>query len=411
MMATKRVNFRNDSGYELSAHLEQPVDQKPVAFAVFAHCFSCNKNLNAVRRIAEALTSNGFGVLRFDFTGLGESEGDFEDTNFSSNIQDLHAAAAFLADQYAAPTLMIGHSLGGAAAIFAAAHLDSVKAVATIGAPAAPDHVRHLFQEDLEQIRQDGEAEVTIAGRSFTIKNQFLEDISSQNMMGTLRDMRKPILILHSPQDRIVGIHNAKEIYEAAHHPKSFISLDGADHLLSNKADAAYVGTVIASWADRYLSSETIPELRTEHQVLVRIGAEGYTTDIKAGKHRFRADEPESVGGDDFGPTPYDLLLAALGSCTAMTLRVYADRKKWEVGEIKVHLNHAREHQADCDACEDPKSRIDVIDRIIEVSGTVDEAQQKRLLEIADKCPVHKTLHGNIRVDNQITVHSDTTSQ
>lgn len=403
-MGTTRVKFRNDSDYELSAYLERPVDQKPVAYAVFAHCFSCNKNLNAVQRIAEALTRNGFGVLRFDFTGLGESEGDFEDTNFSSNIQDLHAAARYLAHEHAAPTLMIGHSLGGAAAIFAAAHLESVKAVATIGAPAAPDHIRHLFQEDIDTIKKEGVAEVAIAGRSFRIKKQFLEDISSQNMTDTLANLRKPLLILHSPQDRVVGIDNAREIYEAAHHPKSFISLDGADHLLTNQADAAYVGEVIASWADRYLSSEHVPELRSEHQVLVRIGEKGFTTDIKAGKHRLRADEPESVGGHDFGPTPYDLLLASLGTCTAMTLRMYADRKKWEVGEIRVHLNHAREHRADCDACEDPKSKIDVIDRIIEVRGDVDEPQKKRLLEIADKCPVHKTLHGKIRVDNQISV-------
>jgi uncharacterized OsmC-like protein/esterase/lipase len=337
-----------------------------------------------VRNISKALTQRGFGVLRFDFTGLGESEGDFADTNFSSNIDDLVAAGRYMESELEAPSLIVGHSLGGAAVIFAAKELDSVRAVATIGAPSSPEHVQHLIQSGVPEIEEKGEAQLNIGGRPFTIKKQFLEDISGVNMQATIKSLRKPILVAHSPQDDTVGINNAAEIYSAAMHPKSFLSLDGADHLLSNAADSRYVGQMIAAWAERYIDTEESADLKTTHQVLVHSDVEsGYTLDIQAGKHTFKADEPESIGGNDFGPTPYDLLLASLGACTAITMRMYANRKG---------------HLQDCEDCESSNSKIDVIERYIEIKGNLDEKQRQRMMQIADKCPVHKTLHSEIRV-------------
>ncbi len=398
-MALNKLLFSNSKGDQLVGRLELPVDQHPKAYALFAHCFTCNKNLSAVRNISKALTQKGFGVLRFDFTGLGESEGDFADTNFSSNIDDLVAAGRYMESELEAPSLIVGHSLGGAAVIFAAKELDSVRAVATIGAPSSPDHVQHLIQSGLPEIEEKGEAQLNIGGRPFTIKKQFLEDISGVNMQATIKALRKPILVAHSPQDDTVGINNAAEIYSAAMHPKSFLSLDGADHLLSNTADSLYVGQMIAAWAERYIDTEEAADLKTTHQVLVHSDVEsGYTLDIQAGKHTFKADEPESIGGNDFGPTPYDLLLASLGACTAITMRMYANRKGWPVEDIEIHLNHNKEHLQDCEDCESSDAKIDVIERYIEIKGDVDEKQRKRMMQIADKCPVHKTVHSEIRV-------------
>lgn len=357
--------------------------------------------MSAVRNISKALTAKGFGVFRFDFTGLGESEGDFADTNFSSNIEDLIAAGNFMEKESMAPSLIIGHSLGGAAVIFAGKELDSVKAVATIGAPSAPDHVQHLIQSGIPEIEEKGQAQLNIGGRPFTIKKQFLEDISGVNMQATVKALRKPILVAHSPQDDTVGINNAAEIYSAAMHPKSFLSLDGADHLLSNPTDSIYVGQMIAAWGDRYIETTDTVQLRTNHQVLVHSDPEAkYTLDIQAGKHLFKADEPESIGGNDFGPTPYDLLLASLGACTAITMRMYANRKGWPVEDIEIHLNHNKEHLQDCEDCDSASAKIDVIERSIKINGDLDEKQRKRMMQIADKCPVHKTLHNEIRVDS-----------
>lgn len=401
-MASQKISFTNSKGEKLAARLELPIDQKPHSYALFAHCFTCNKNLTAVRNIARALNQNGVAVVRFDFTGLGESEGDFEDTNFSSNIDDLVAAAQHMQNEYQAPKIIIGHSLGGAASVFAASKIESIEAVVTIGAPSDPSHVSHLLNSKIGEIQESGIASVSIGGRDFTVKKQFLEDIESKNMARILKELRKPLLVMHSPQDTTVGINNAAEIYQAAHHPKSFVSLDGADHLLTNKEDSVYVGNLIASWVQRYIPLPEKERLLSDHQVAVRTGEEGYTTEIKAGKHHLIADEPESVGGNNYGPTPYGMLLSSLGACTSMTLRMYADRKGWDLKEVKVHLNHNRIHSDDCEVCESQSAKIDQIDRIIELEGNLDDKQRKRLLQIADKCPVHKTLHNQIHVSTSL---------
>ena len=399
-MRSQRITFENDQGVKLAARLELPVDQHPHNCAIFAHCFTCNKNLNAVRNISRALTLAGIAVLRFDFTGLGDSEGEFEETNFSSNVEDLVAAAKFLEDHYEAPSLLIGHSLGGAAVIFAAAMIESVRAVATIGAPSDPTHVAHLVQSGKDQIEREGKAQVFIGGRPFTIKKQFLDDLQHKNMPGILSDLKKALLVMHSPQDQIVGIKNAGKIYDSAWHPKSFVSLDGADHLLSRQEDSQYAGEVIATWAKRYLEIPKAVALDTPHQGVVRLeGKEGYTTEIRVGNHGLIADEPLEVGGNDFGPNPYDLVVAGLGACTVMTLQMYARRKGWDLQEVTCHLNHGKIYAEDCAACESPKTgKIDRFERIIYLSGNLDEKQRDRLLDIANKCPVHKTLHSQVEV-------------
>lgn len=394
-MGLQKVEFLNASGQQLAGRLELPADRHPHSFALFAHCFTCNKNLQAVRNIGKALTSKGFGVLRFDFTGLGESEGEFSETNFSGNVEDLIAAAAFLEKEYQAPQLLIGHSLGGAAVIFAAAQLPSAQALATIGAPAHPTHVKHLFRSSLEEIETSGRAEVQLGGRPFTIKKQFVEDLERQSLGETAKALRKPLLILHSPQDDTVGIKNAEEIYLAAHHPKSFVSLDGADHLLNNKADSLYTGEVIGSWAQRYLNTaeESEKALNTNQQVVASLdGTEGFTTQMKVGKHFITADEPEKFGGNDFGPSPYELITAGLSACTVMTLQMYAKRKGWPLHNVTVHTSYGREHAADCEDCEKNSAKIDTFNKTLILSGDLSEEQRARLLEIADRCPVHKTL-------------------
>lgn len=401
-MKSIKIQLPNQQGIQLSARLELPLDSHPQTYAIFAHCFTCNKNLTAVRNISRALTQNGIAVLRFDFTGLGESEGEFADTNFSSNVTDLVAAAQYLNDHYQAPEILIGHSLGGAAVLMAAHDLPTIKAVATIGAPAEPVHVTHLLEDSVGTIEQTGNAEVTIGGRPFKVKKQFLDDLNDQNIATCIHHLNKALLVLHSPQDLTVTIDNAAKIYKTARHPKSYVSLDGADHLLSNKADSLYVGEVIATWAKRYITIPPPPSISAIKRVATRTGAVGYTTDIKAGRHYLTGDEPESVGGNDFGPTPYDFLAASLGTCTGMTLRMYADRKKWDVQNITVHLQHSKEYPADYKTAKNKKVKIDKIERILEIEGNLDEKQRKRLLEIADKCPVHRTLHGDIVVETKL---------
>lgn len=401
-MRQEKVIFTNRNNQKIAAHIDLPVDQAPKAYVLFAHCFTCGKDLLAIKNISRGLTSNGLAVLRFDFTGLGQSEGAFEDTNFTTNISDLVEAASFMKEQFEAPKLLIGHSLGGAAVIMAASKIESVQAVATIGAPSSPDHVSHLLGEQIDEIKSEGSAEVNIGGRAFQVKKSFLDDINAFSMKEVIKNLRKPILILHSPQDQIVGIKNAQEIYAAAMHPKSFISLDGADHLLSKKEDSHYSGNVIANWTIRYLNLPEKKKLKTKHQVLAQLGDEGYTTDILSGKHHLRADEPEDVGGNDFGPAPYDFLLAGLGACTAMTLRMYANHKKWDLQEVEVHLNHQKDHKEDSDHPEKKSSKIDKIERNIHLKGQLDEKQRQRLLEIANKCPVHKTLHGEVEIHSKL---------
>ena len=401
-MKSKKIEFVNTKGIKIKGRLELPLDKLPKAYAIFAHCFTCNKNLTAVKNISRALTSHGFGVLRFDFTGLGESDGDFGDTDFSSNISDLEDVAHYLEREYEAPKLMIGHSLGGAAAIFASSNLSSIQATATIGAPSSPQHVQHLFKSSLDEIEESGKAMVEIGGRPFPISKQFIDDISERSMDTVVKNLRKPLLIMHSPQDTVVEVKNAAEIYSAAMHPKSFISLDGADHLLSNKDDSNYVGNVIAQWASRYVESSKKEELKTSKQVVVKNGGQGFTTDILAAGHQITADEPEKVGGNNFGPSPYDLLLSSLGACTAMTLRMYADRKKWDLQEVIVHLSHGKDYAEDCKESPEKQSKIDHIEKSIQLIGDLDDKQKERLLQIADKCPVHKTLHNTVVVNTKL---------
>ncbi len=398
-MNLHKVSFENQQDQKLAGRLELPLDQHPHNYVIFAHCFTCSKNLTAIKNIGRAMASAGFGVLRFDFTGLGESEGDFENTNFSGNVDDLLAAAHFLEKNYKAPSLLIGHSLGGAAAIFAAAKLPSIKAVAVINSPSDPSHVTHLLKSNREEITRNGKAVVNLGGRDFTIKKQFLDDIEDKSLINVVSNLEKALLILHSPQDKIVSIKNAEDIYNAAHHPKSFVSLDGADHLLSDKKDSIYIGNVIAGWATRYV---TIPEedlINTNSHVVASLNSEdAYTTTMKLGNHYLIADEPETFGGNNFGPSPYEFLSAALAACTAMTIQLYAKRKKWEVSNVDVHINYNKQHAVDCEHCEDSTAKIDTFVREISLEGSLDDSQKKKLLEIADKCPVHKTLHSPTQV-------------
>ncbi|MEX0315013.1 MAG: alpha/beta fold hydrolase [Allomuricauda sp.] len=404
-MSLQKVTFKNDQGQTLVGRLELPADSHPHNFAVFAHCFTCNKNLLAVKNISKGLTSNGFGVLRFDFTGLGESEGDFADTNFSGNVDDLVAAAQFLKENYMAPTLIVGHSLGGAASIFAAGEIASIKAVATVGAPSNPVHVKHLLKSGIEEIQAEGKAVINLSGRDFTIKKQFLDDLETKSLPETAKSLRKPLLIMHSPQDDTVGIKNAEEIYVSAHHPKSFVSLDGADHLLSKKEDSIYVGEVIAGWAKRYLADREKSEapLKTKHQVVASLNqADGFTTQMKVGNHYMVADEPESFGGNDFGPSPYELVSAGLSACTVMTIQMYTKRKGWVVDNVEVHTSYSKSHAEDCENCESDSAKIDTFHREIRLTGDLDDKQKARIMQIADKCPVHKTLHSETQVISKL---------
>lgn len=402
-MNLQKITFKNIEGETLVGRLEMPADRHPHNFAIFAHCFTCNKNLRAVKNISRALTANGFAVLRFDFTGLGESEGDFEDTNFSGNVSDLVAAANYLEKTYRAPTLLVGHSLGGAAALFAAAEITSIKAVATIGAPSNPIHVKHLFKSTVPEIEASGKAVVNLSGRDFTIKKQFLEDLETKSLPTLVKNMRKAILILHSPQDITVGIKNAEEIYTAAHHPKSFVSLDDADHLLMRKEDSSYVGQLIAGWSKRYIDTPKNEDLRTEHNVVASLDAsDGFTTAMKVGSHFMTADEPLSFGGNDYGPTPYELVSAGLSACTAMTIQMYAKRKGWSLDNVEVHTSYTKSHAQDCENCETDNTKLDTFKRDISLSGSLDEKQKSRIMQIADKCPVHKTLHSTVQIISKL---------
>lgn len=397
-MKSVSLTFPNRDGLQLAAKLDLPLGERPRAYAMLAHCFTCGKNLKGERNLSLALTQAGLGVLRFDFAGVGESEGEFFDSNFSTNLADLFDAADFLAREYDAPKLLVGHSLGGAAVLLAAAQLDSVQAVATIGAPAEPTHVRHLFAAMEQRIQAEGEAPVTIGGRPFVLRKHFLDDLAGYDLRDQLASLQKALLILHAPQDQTVGVDNARALYEAARHPKSFVSLDGADHLLTQKGDAFYTGRMIGQWATRYLDLPEPAPLVTDRQAVTRTGRYGFTTDVRAGQHTLIVDEPASVGGDNLGPSPYDLLLASLGACTTMTIRMYAQRKGWPLREARVHLEHYKDYPADQGDSADQGSKLDHIDRIVELEGDLDDTQRQRLLEIAEKCPVHRTLHSEIRV-------------
>ncbi len=405
-MKSERINFKNKEGDNLSGYLDLPLDRKPAHYAVFAHCFTCGKDLKAVKNLTLALSQQGFGVLRFDFTGLGRSEGDFSDTNFSSNVEDINSAVKFLAEQYQAPELLVGHSLGGAAVLMAGSQIDSVKAIATVAAPCDPSHVLGLLKEDLAEIKEQGKATVTLAGRSFNIRSQFVEDLGNQGMKAVLQSegMRgKALLIMHSPQDELVSVSNARDLYESARHPKSFIGLEGADHLLSKPNDSCYVGELIGSWVKRYLSAP--PELSSvaEGDVRARIDEGPFLTQILAGKYHLLSDEPQEMGGDEQGPTPYQLVASGLGACTAMTLKMYAAGKKWPLKEVEVQLSYDNDYKDDCAHCEDDGYSLGRFNRSIKISGDLDAAQRQRLLEIANRCPVHKTLAGGVKVETRLS--------
>lgn len=403
-MPSKKLSITGHAGDELAARIDMPLGSRVHASALFAHCFTCSKDLQAVRRISRALTQEGIAVVRFDFTGLGESAGDFAETNFSSNIGDLVRVAEFMERNYEAPSILMGHSLGGAAVLQAAHRIPSAKAVASIGAPADPEHVRRHFADKEQDIRATGEAEIVLAGRHFTITEQFLDDLEQSRMEQAIRNLDRALLIFHSPVDKIVSIDNAERIYRTARHPKSFISLDTADHLLTDAGDAAYVGDVTAAWARKYVESKKLGDgsVSEEGAVLVHTGASGYRTDLVAGGHPLVADEPETAGGTDEGPSPYQLLAASLGSCTSMTLRMYADRKDWPLEGITVELTHGKVHAEDCEACPDVDRKVDRITRKIRVEGSLDDNQRGRLLEIADKCPVHRTLSSGVVVESAL---------
>jgi len=401
-----RLEFENSDGETLAGLLELPERAGEItSFALFAHCFTCGKDVAAASRISRALAARGIAVLRFDFTGLGNSDGDFANTNFSSNIDDLVCAAQALRAQYRAPQILIGHSLGGAAVLGAAARLDSVKAVVTIGAPATAQHVMHLFKEQSEQIQQQGEALVTLGTRQFSIKKQFVDDIASYSSTEKIRDLDAALLVFHSPLDAIVSIDEAALIYQAARHPKSFISLDRADHLLSKAADAEYVATTIASWASRYLEleAEGVPgedlDL-VDGEVLISELNHNFLRGMYSKQHFLRADEPIKYGGSDLGPSPYDLLLMSLGACTSMTLRMYANHKKLPLEDVIVRLQHERVHAEDCIDC---NHKIERIVRRISLVGDLDDAQRQRLLEIADRCPIHRTLENNPQIVTELS--------
>lgn len=400
-MPFEKLHFENPDGEQLAARLDFPDTGPPSAFALFAHCFTCSKDLRAVGAISRALNRQGIAVLRFDFTGLGESEGDFAETNFSSNVGDLVVAANFLAEEYDAPRILVGHSLGGAAVLQAAHHLETVQAVSTIGAPYDPEHVTRHLEDALEEIKTSGKARIRLADRTFTIQKQFLEDLAATKMEKTIRELDRALLIFHSPVDQTVGVDNAARIFQAAKHPKSFVSLDDADHLLTRPADAEYVGTVLSAWARKYIESTETDPSTTEGDVMTRTG-DGFRTEIQAGTHSLLADEPKAMGGTDTGPTPYDLLLAALGSCTGITLRMYADRKEWPLEEAIVHLTHEKIHAEDCAHCETAEGKIDRIEREIELVGDLSADQRDRLLDIANKCPVHRTLHSDIDIQSRL---------
>ncbi len=397
-MESRRLDFSGASGAKLSARLDLPAG-KVRAYALFAHCFTCSKDLGATRRIAGALAAEGIAVLRFDFTGLGSSEGEFASTNFSSNIADLVAAADMLREQFEAPSLLIGHSLGGAAALAAGSRIPEIKAVVTIGAPADAGHVVENFAADLGVIREKGAAEVSLAGRKFTITSQFLDDLERSSIKEAVAGLKRPLLIFHAPLDQTVGIENASAIFTAAKHPKSFISLDDADHLLTRAMDADFVAQTISAWSQRYLPEEAIAERTEEHAAVVveETGEGKFRNAVWAGSHHLTADEPRAMGGTDAGPTPYDFLSIALGACTNMTIRMYADRKGWDIGLVSVTIDHDKIHARDCEECAESVrqtgGRIDQFSREIAFSKELDEDTRAKLLEIADKCPVHKTLH------------------
>jgi putative redox protein len=406
-MPTEKLTFTGHDGSELAARIDRP-EGRSRAVALFAHCFTCGKDIAAARRIAARLSALGIAVLRFDFTGLGHSEGEFANTGFSANVADIVAAAAHLAARGEAPQLLVGHSLGGAAVLAAAGRIESARAVAVIGAPADPAHVLGHLGASVETIRDEGTAEVSLAGRPFRISRQFVEDIESATLHDCIATMKRALLILHAPRDETVGIDNASAIFTAAKHPKSFVSLDGADHLLTRAEDAEYAAETIAAWAPRYLAmAEPEAPAADLPEGVTRVSEAGrgeFLQDVVFGGGRplMQADEPPAVGGEGRGPSPYELVAAGLGACTSMTIRMYARRKGWPLDHVSVDVTHGKSHLTDCEGCTEKPRRIDVFRRVISLEGALDDDQRDRLLAIADRCPVHRTLEAEARIETEL---------
>lgn len=406
-MARETVSFTNAEGVTLSGILERP-DGPVEAWALFAHCFTCSKNTLAASRIADGLAARGFGVLRFDFTGLGQSEGTFSDTGFSSNVEDLKAAVAWMDGQGYPVQLMIGHSLGGAATVVAAAELPDIRAVVTLGAPADADHVIHQFEQHVPEIEAKGEAQVDLGGRPFVLSKVFLDSVRDAKVRDAAAALRRPLLVMHSPRDETVSIDNATGLFLAAKHPKSFVSLDPAGHMLGNRKDTDYVCDVVAGWSRRYLDAPAAAETQGK-EGYVRVEETGvvspYQNNVHIDGRTLIVDEPKSIGGADTGPNPYQLVTAGLGTCTSITLRMYANHKKWPLDRVTVDLRYSREHHKDCENC-GPSDRIDVFTREISLQGDLTEEQRQRLLEIADRCPVHRTLENQAVVETVLVTQS-----
>ncbi len=400
-MKHEKLTITNRNNHALNTSIDLPVDKKPIGYIIFAHCFTCNSNLNAVRNISNSLTERGFAVVRFDFTGLGKSEGQFADSHFAANVSDLEDVNQFITEHYEAPILLIGHSLGGAAAIVAGSRLENIKAVATIGAPSSPKHTTKHFEPQIQNARNDEKVVVSIGGRPFDINQNFVENFKTIDVPDVVKKLKKPILVMHAPFDEIVSIENAQEIYQNAFHPKSFVSLDNADHLLTNAQDSQYAGTVIGAWVQRYFSAPKEEKLDTKGEQVVGhldLVEDNFTTTIQTNKHSFLADEPKSFGGDDLGPSPYELLNAGLAACTAMTLKLYAERKQWDLKEVYVYLSHSKKHTDDMGK----SVHLDHIEKKLQFEGKLDEKQITRLKEIASKCPVHKTLLNPVQIETTI---------
>lgn len=407
-----KLNIPNSKGRILNAHIELPADQKPKFYAIFAHCFTCTSSLSAVKNISRSLTNYGFGVVRFDFTGLGRSEGEFQESHFSGNVADLIAVNDYISTNYQTPSLLVGHSLGGAAVIVAASKLSNIKAVATVGAPADVHHVTHLFSHGIHEVEKKGEVAVNIGGRPFKINKDFVEDFSKTDLPSIVKTLKKPLLLMHSPTDKVVGINNAEKIYHNAHHPKSFVTLDDADHLLMNPKDSLYAGNIIGTWTQRYFvkEEEHILDANDEQSVgHLNLVDDNFTTKIQIKNYSLIADEPTKVGGDDFGPTPYDYLNASLIACTAMTLKMYAQRKKWDLQEVFVYISHSKKTNDELQIESKKTTSVDFFTKKLKLIGNLDDTQRKRLQEIASKCPVHKTLankafFNTVLIENEIDV-------
>ena len=405
-MKKTQLPIKNKNGESLAAQLITPVNGKITSIAIFAHCFTCSSSLAVVRNISSELTSHGISVLNFDFTGLGHSDGDFSETTFSNNVSDIVAVNEFLSENYIAPTLLIGHSLGGAAVIIAANLLSNIQAVVAIAAPSYVKHITSHFQGLDDTINEKGEAVLSIGGRPFKIKKQFLDDLEAHNLEAEVKLLHRPLLLMHSPQDSIVGIENAAALYHKAHHPKSFISLDGADHLITNKKDAFYVAEVISSWVKRYVeikkAGDEVRDTEGEQVLVYHETVVPFTNHIYTKTHHIYGDEPVEAGGDGLGLSPYELLNAAIGSCTVLTLKLYAQRKQWDLKEVFVYLSYSKKHSAELKLDIEEMGQLDHIFKKIKLIGNLSEEQREKLKEIASKCPVHKTVANKVYFETKL---------